>query len=1347
MAAGLAAVCFETAEGDLSAGVRSNQIDDLEARMSRSPQGLRTILTDYFAGGIAGGCLIVIDQFEELFMQSTALADRARFAENLRAAASSPNARVRLLIGLRADCLPQLLDMPDLRHLLGDGLFYLGAMSEDALRSIIVKPAQSVGACFERGLVRTILRDTPREAGALPLLAHVLHELWIRRRGRYLTHEGYDASGGVSGALQRRADAVLASLDSDRLRETARMVYLRLTTIGEGVRDARRRVERSELYPAGVPSADVDEVIQRFSDADARLIVTSTEPDELSADLSHIPTLERTLSSTVEIAHEALLVNWPTLRRWLDDGRQALRALRQITEHSRQWAASRRHDDFLYRGARLVRAEEELGPLRDSLNRLETEFFTASLDKRDQDAQIDQERRRDELMFAWRTAIRFRRYALAVSALFAVATCLAAYALLKTISERNARRQAELTTAYSLASEADAYRLSGHWYEAKDCLRKARQRFMNLHASTLRADLGLWNLYYYFPAPILSYNASSPVSSVVFSSDGKLALSGNWDNTVRLWEVETGRQLRSLCGHTSEVLSVALSRDGKLAASGGADKTIRLWDVHTGRELRTLYGHEDDVNSIAFSPGDDLIVSGGSDHHVKLWDVHTGKELRTFSGHELQVAGVAFSPDGKSVISCSDDGTIRLWDIAGGRQLRNFAGHLSPVRAVAFSPNGKTVLSGSMDTTLKLWDVASGRELRTLRGHDGTIQAVAFSPDGEMMISGDDEGALKLWDGAGEVCTFLGHSRRVSAVAFSPDGALALSGGDGRSVTPDGNAVDPQDEALKLWSIYGRREPAVMYGPDKIKCLVLSPDGRLVLSGCSDGTVRLWDKNSRSQVRILCGHKSVVSAVAFSPDARLALSGSWDKTAKVWNLENGSVLCTLSGHTEPVSVVAFSPDGKLALTGSWDKTLKIWNVGSGRELRTLVGHDDWIEAGIFSPDGKLILSGNDQTLKLWSVESGRELSTFTGEAKFVNSDTFDKHGKPAATLSRADDAPWNAGYRVKPWLDALAQSHDHKLILGASDDSTIKLWEAGTKIELCTFVGHGQSIAKIEFSPDGAFAVSGSADDTIRIWPIAKASEYWSQEEGAAQAMRHLQVKPDDPQALSSLADYYVFCREPQLAADLLRRAASCGAPVSFLAVGRCFWSLNDYSEARLQFRKARSANEISDFYLTLLTAGVELSELQEVCDDARELSADGCLENACDLLSAYEQGGGAIPAQVWAEVARLGAFTGQWRLAIEVAETAVQRDPDPEIIDTRGVVRALAGDLTGARSDFTEFVKQMKEEGRGMRGRDRWIRAIDAGEDFPTTATLADMYLGSGLPYSSHVVDLRSGQSSSGAH
>ena len=289
-----------------------------------------------------------------------------------------------------------------------------------------------------------------------------------------------------------------------------------------------------------------------------------------------------------------------------------------------------------------------------------------------------------------------------------------------------------------------------------------------------------------------------------------------------------------LKGHTNSIRTVDVFGKGKLALSGSADKTLKIWDLETGRCIRTLKGHTDLVSAVMVTGNDRLAISASRDKSLRLWDLETGRSIRTFEGHTGSVSSLAVTSDGRLALSGSADKTLKIWEIETGKSIRTLKGHTDSISSVAISRDGKLAISGNADflgknSLLMRWDLETGKSIHALEGHSGWVNSIAIFDDGRFALSGSADNTVRLWDLDISQCIriFEGHNASVNSVAVTSDGRLALSGS--------------ADKTLKVWEIgTGRCLGTIEGNTNDVTSVALFGAGRFALFGSADNKIKLW---------------------------------------------------------------------------------------------------------------------------------------------------------------------------------------------------------------------------------------------------------------------------------------------------------------------------------------------------------------------------------------------------------------------------------------------------------------------------------------------------------------------------
>lgn len=551
---------------------------------------------------------------------------------------------------------------------------------------------------------------------------------------------------------------------------------------------------------------------------------------------------------------------------------------------------------------------------------------------------------------------------------------------------------------------------------------------------------------------ILSISQSNYLNGCAFSPNGNKILTASEDKTLKLWDVETGREVKSYIGHNDAVNACRFSSDGSRIISGSADKTLKLWDVNTGEIIWTFLGHTDSVLRVNFSSNGKKVISASKDMTVKIWDVETGKELITFTGHTRKVNDCAFSPDGSKIVSVSEDGYVKLWDVNKGQEFSDFKSYRndeSP-RGCVFSPDGKFILYVPWWGSPKLIDAKTGEKIRDFRGLYSPFPLATFclfSPDGSKVVSALSE--IVIWDtNTGETLkTLVGHGKIVRDCAFSPDGKKLVS----VSV----------DQFLKVWDITSESEKKKFRDyshEENVPTVVASPDTTKFLSADYFGKLKLWDSKTLDLLMEFKRDRGTHNQCNFTPDGKRLISSG--KRFKIWETETGKEIATF-GEESGGGGCAFTSNEKHIITFSKDRIIRYWDPLTFSELKTIQTHYKNINKIDISANSKLMISchhyvvnkddRNQKDIILWDLENGVEIGKFFGHTDVIYNFTF---------------------------------SSDGNYILSSSKDGTIKLWDVESRDVLKTLSGSTAYKSSCAFIQNGNKILSAPDDATLRLWDV-----------------------------------------------------------------------------------------------------------------------------------------------------------------------------------------------------------------------------------------------------------------------
>lgn len=1043
---------------------------------------------------------LMLDQFEEVF---TLLDDvvRTEFVTELADCLEDDILPVRWVLALRTEFFGNLANFrPRIRNPFEND-YRLNRLISAEAEMVIIEPATRQGIGFEPELVETLLADLrDRDSGELSppqiqLVCSALYNVLLERQIATpdllstITCHMYDEEGRAEGILRSHLNRVLRRTLNPQEREVARQLLIALVSS-----DQRRiRRTRSDLattlatYLTAATSLDglLDQLVE------SRLL--NVEEDEQTGEHSY------------ELAHDYLLTDLE-----IDEATQARKAaqelLMQEVKNFRQNKNVRIPADRLG----IIEAQKENLTILDADKSDAETLLRLSQDKLKRDRQ---------------------KFVAGIGAV----TIMVILAIISTFIAVGANRlasqaQADLGTATAQMGEVKSQQAT-----AEAGIIKANQEIEELDRVAAALELATQSLnsndpeqalFLAIQAAIITQKANEEAPSqtkralrtalfnplrkvlewqtpegfdrVAFSPDGKYFATASSDNTIRIWEVETGQELHLLGGHSLPISYIGFSADSRFLVTnavsselgvvksssirvwgvedgqelyeieggiGGNDgvnssfndqylatvsngNIVRIWDITTGQQLNVLDGHADEIYRLRISPNGQYLTTNGNDWTVRIWDVITGQVLRELE-HNGPINSIVFSPDSQFLATGTyDDGSVHLWDVNTGKELFLFEG-LEEQATARFSPNGQYLATrDDSEGIIHILDAKTGKELQVLK--DRTHLEIDFSPDSKYLAAPSEDNTARVWNiETGQMEQVLNHSSTVIDVKFTPDGQYVL--------TRSG-----PEKALRIWDLKKEPERNILQkhtGP--VYRVSFSPDSKYFVTTSLDKTTRIWNLEKGEELLQLKGHSDVVTSIRFDPSSQYLATGSFDTTARLWKVETGQVMHTLEGHTDSVIDVDFSPNGKYLATGSWDGTVRIWNVETGIQLYLLEGHFAPVVVVRFSPDGRyLVTGGADNMARIWDVETGDQLYVLKGHSVSVDHISFTPDGQYLATIG--------GGYGGD----------------NSPGDNTAFIWEVESGKQIRTLKTSYGEFTDISFSPDGRYLEAGDNVGTLRIWDM-----------------------------------------------------------------------------------------------------------------------------------------------------------------------------------------------------------------------------------------------------------------------
>lgn len=1067
-------------------------------QLQTNDAALTTLINEQVAEQTA---VLYIDQFEEIFTLDPDPAQRQSYMANLLHYIQD-NSQNRLIITMRTDFESRLAQSDTFQTAYTHAQFLISAMTTAELHEAILKPAELVGLQFEDGIPEQLVRDVLGEPSALPLLQFALLTLWENRDKNRITWETYNDVGGAQQALAQSANRLFDSI-GPRAQEALKHIFLQLIRPLPGLAVTRQPASRASLYtPRHTPEV-IDSVIEELEQAKLIHITPGTTPDEDRIEVTH-EALVRSwprLSGWLEEARVAqrkrlrltsMAQQWQALDR---DDSALLRGL--VLQEALQYDDLSNLETTFVQASLAEETREEQQAEAARLAELKTTrrnnrrllilsillmfsfgaamiflvFAQFGLNAAQESAQ-EAQTNADEAQNAQATAVSAQSTAEYNADLAATAQAEANTQREAAIVDRNA---AEQSAELAEAAQQDAERAQA---EAESNARQSLARELSSQA--------------------INQLVSDPTLALLLAVEGAyIPLNANefvpLEITDALYRALEASQLRlTLPGHTDRITAAFITPPTDSAPAriftSSLDGSTKVWNAETGQEIRTLANHTADITDAAVNVEQGLFATSGADGRIHLYDLDTLALIDSYSSeNQNPVRAIDISQDGSKLIAAFAAPPGIIWDLTNNAPTQFLFDLPANINDIHFNANDSRLTIADNSGTLSVRTTQNGTPIDGINhtnsaGETIPVLAFAYSPDESLLAAVLQNNSIRIYQNSGDGLrlhnTIPGQTRYTS-VAFHPENNNLVTGGG--------------DNTAKVWDVNTGDLIYTLSGHNgEVSSVAYSQDGSEIVTGSQDSIGRLWRTGTGTEPITLSGHNAAVNALAYNSDSSQLATGGADNLAIIWNPENGTIVRTLARHDGPVNDVAFDPTDTYLATASDDRIVRLFDVATG-EIPAVLRHDSPVRALAFSPDGAVLATGDDANqLHLWDVAAQAEVNSVdTGTP--IQDIAYHPTDSVIAIATDTAVSFWNLESLEQiatidtqtARINQIAFSHDGQALAAAGSDGSAKLWQYPTGEELRTFIGHTGAVLSVAFNPDDSLLATGGTNRTARIWDLA----------------------------------------------------------------------------------------------------------------------------------------------------------------------------------------------------------------------------------------------------------------------